>query len=272
MHPFRRCRSPGAASPKSTRRPACCHRTKQVRHDDGELVAAESREHLRIIKLVRHPGRDRLQHAIAGSVSEQVVYFLEPIEVEAKDGQSSSRRQGELDLLIQLLVEGAAIGNTRQCIIMRQKTDVLLRLLVSLQVADRDCDVWCSVKIDRAQNQLDRSNGAVGTMHFALDQLIRPFGQLQTRTLCRNKSIELDARQRVGRCADEIGKVVIHGDDGASLAHKQSFDGCIGEPTHTLGFELQASAITHVDGHACQSQKNDDETRNRNRRSEPADR
>jgi hypothetical protein len=52
---------------------------------------------------------DRLQHRISGGVAEQVVDFLEPVEVETEHGEAFAAGQAG-DFLIDARVEVAAIG------------------------------------------------------------------------------------------------------------------------------------------------------------------
>jgi hypothetical protein len=141
--------------------PGCPGVGKAGQHD-GKLVAAQARQHLVFVEHAGNPFGDGLQRRVAGSVPEQIVDLLEAVEVETQDGEPPASVQSRFDLLIQPLVERAAIGNSGQGVVMRQKADMLLGLFARLQVADRNGVVRLAAVIDRTQDQLDRRPGAVG--------------------------------------------------------------------------------------------------------------
>ena len=67
---------------------ACRRRDRDARHQDRELVAAEARHHLAVGEHRGDTRRNGLKHRVAGRVAEQVVDFLEPVEVETEHGEA----------------------------------------------------------------------------------------------------------------------------------------------------------------------------------------
>src|ERR1700730_7552112 len=114
-------------------------------------------------------------------MSKQIVNFLKPVEVEAQDGEPSTSVQGRFDFLIQSLVESAAIGNSSKGVVMREKADMLFRLLARPQVSDGNGVVRFPAIIDRTEDQFDRRPGAVGVEQIALGRLVRSLEQFQAR-------------------------------------------------------------------------------------------
>ena len=60
----------------------------QLRHDDGELVAAEAGNRVELPDAAAQPVGDDLQQLVADRMSERVVDALEMIEVEAQHRQA----------------------------------------------------------------------------------------------------------------------------------------------------------------------------------------
>ena len=238
----------------------------------GELVPAEPGDHLALVEKADNSPRHRLQHAVARRVPEQVVDFLEAVEVETEHCKPAPRCQGHLYLLVQLLVEAAAIGNPRERIMMREKADVLFGLLARQEVADRDGAVGLAGKIERTQDDLDRRRRAVGTVQLTLDRLVRPLDQSQARRFSRGRTFPTFADHAVRRLANETRKAVVHGDDGLAIANQKPFDGSIGEASHAVGLEFAAPAIAHFDGDAGQGEKDDGEARKGHRDRQPVSR
>ena len=152
--------------------PACRGGIGHTGHQDREFVAAEARHHL---ALVQHRGDargHRLQHCVAGGVAEQIVDFLEPVEVEAKHGEAFAFGQRR-DFLVDPGVEMTAIGQRRQCVVMGEVMDMLLGFLARLQIAHGDDLMRPSREVDRPQDQFDRRHRAVRLPHGGLDRLTR---------------------------------------------------------------------------------------------------
>jgi hypothetical protein len=245
-------------------------RIGKPRENNGELVPAEPGKHLAVVKHAGNSLRHRLQHPVARCMPEQVVDLLEPVEVKTQDGESPPRCQGHLDLLVQLLVECAAIGNPRKRIMMRKKSDVLFRLLARLEVANRDGAVGFPGKIERTQDELHRRRRAVGAVQFTLDRLVRPLDQPQAGGFLGKELFERLTDHAVRGRADETRKTVVDGNDGFAVADQKAFDGRIGKASHAVGFEFAAPAIAHLDGNASQGEEDDGKTRNGHRHRQPA--
>src|SRR5216684_1883436 len=101
---------------------------------------------------------------------------------------------------------------------MREKTDMLFRLLARLQVSDRNGVVQFPAVIDRAQDQIDRRSGAVGTKQIALDWLIRSLEQLQARAFVGKVLLQLCIGHAFNRRSNETREAVVDGDDRVAFA------------------------------------------------------
>jgi hypothetical protein len=94
--------------------------------DNDEFIAAESRHHLVLIEHAGHACCDRLEQRVAGGVPEQVVDVFEAVEIEAEHDEPLPGGKSFLDLLIELLVEAAAIGKPRERIMWCSGADGFL--------------------------------------------------------------------------------------------------------------------------------------------------
>ena len=117
-----------------------------------------------------NPFRDGLQRAVTGCVSEQIIDFLEPVEVEAQDGEPPPGRQRRCNFLVELVVEAAAIGEARQRVVVGKKENVLFRLLARAKVTNRDGAMRLSAQINEPLDDLDRHFFAVAMAQDAFDQ------------------------------------------------------------------------------------------------------
>ncbi len=84
-------------------------------------------------------------------MTEQVIDFLEPVEVEEQDSKLLPRSERQFDLLIQPLIEAAAVRNSGQEIMIGKKADLLFRPLAHLKIAHRNGMMRFAGEIDRTQ-------------------------------------------------------------------------------------------------------------------------
>ena len=122
-------------------------------------------------------------------MSEQVVDFLEPIQIETQHSEALPRRQCR-DLLVYPRIEMTAVGKRREGIVMRQEIDVLLGVLARLQIANSDNVVRPSGKNDLAQDQFNRGHRAVDMAQIRFNSLVRPGKQLGACDLVRKTALE----------------------------------------------------------------------------------
>src|SRR5205814_2285986 len=141
--------------------PAGGSRIGKIGHDDCKLVAAQPRYHVIAIQHVGNALCDGLKRPVARCVSEQIVDFLEPVEIKAQNGKPPPRRQRRFNLLIELLVESAAIGKPCECVVVSKKENVLLRLLARTKITNRDGTMRLSAYINHSLDELDRYFRAV---------------------------------------------------------------------------------------------------------------
>src|ERR1700730_18691781 len=105
-------------------------------------------------------------------MSEQIIDLLEPVEIKTEYREALARAQ-LLDLLVDAVIEMAAVGKRGERIVMRQKIDVLLGVLARLQIANGDDVMRPSAKNDRPQDQLDRGHRAVEMAQIRLNRQVR---------------------------------------------------------------------------------------------------
>jgi hypothetical protein len=136
-------------------------------------------------------------------VSEQVVHFFEAIEVDAQHGEPPLRRERDLDLLIELLVEARPVGEPGESVVMGEVADMLFRLLARPQIAHRDGVMRLAAEIDRSANKFDRHLGAVGMMQFAFDRLVRAVRELEQGPFLAHEILQPGPGQTRRRLADK---------------------------------------------------------------------
>ena len=100
-------------------------RLRAVGADDCELVAAEPRDKSTFAGSLQADG-DLPQQRVADRMAEHVVDVLEAVEVDADHREILLRHRRALERRIEALVEGRAIGQIRQCIVMGKVLDCRL--------------------------------------------------------------------------------------------------------------------------------------------------
>ena len=88
-----------------------------VFEEDGELVAAESRD--RVAGAGRHaePFADRLEQFVARRVSQRVVDVLEVVEVDHHDGEAAACTCAPLRRMLEPVEEHGSIGELCQFVV-----------------------------------------------------------------------------------------------------------------------------------------------------------
>ena len=112
-----------------------CH-GEPVQHrgqKEGELVPAQSRDHVGgAQKLGQAPG-DLLQHQVADVMAKGVVDLLEPVEIDNQQGEPVARAPGPATAVVHAIIEERPIGKARQRIVERL---VFQRIVVCLLIGD----------------------------------------------------------------------------------------------------------------------------------------
>ena len=88
-----------------------------IARQHGELVAAETREHVVAARRAAEALDHRLQHLVADRVAVAIVDALEAVEVEQEDGVRAARRGGELRRHVERLEQHAAVRQAGQRIL-----------------------------------------------------------------------------------------------------------------------------------------------------------
>jgi hypothetical protein len=215
--------------------------------------------------------RRGLKHRVTGGVAEQVVDFLEPIEVEAEHRETLAPAQG-VDFLVDPRVEVAAIGKRRQRVVMREIVDMLLGLLARPQITHGDDVMRPSGKHDRPQDQLDRGHRAVEVAQTGFNRQARVGQQSCARNLVGKTAFE--------SCTDESGtgqtaqssETCVDGDDRFAIANQKSLYRCIGEIAHPVDLKLRTAPVADIEHGACQRQPDNDEACERHAHCKPSGR
>ena len=111
-------------------------RVLDFRHDDRELVAAESRDRSRRPHpqrrgiggrdAVLEPPRDHPEHLVARPVAQGVVDLLEAVEIDVEESDGRSLPSGVREGLLEAFDEEAPIGEAREAVVVRELDQVLL--------------------------------------------------------------------------------------------------------------------------------------------------
>ena len=101
-----------------------------ARLDDGELVAAETREEIGLANAGAQALRDRLQQGIADRMAVGIVDLFELVEVDPVQRQRAALAEA-LERLLERLAEVEAVGDAGERIVVRQPLDLLLRCAAS---------------------------------------------------------------------------------------------------------------------------------------------
>ena len=110
-------------------------RHRRIAHDQGEFVAADAAEEGACDRGAQ-PLRDRAQQAIAERMTEDVVDLLEAVEVDRQHREALVRLRRALQHGGEALVEGGAVGQFGQRVVVRQTLDAGLRPLTFGHVLD----------------------------------------------------------------------------------------------------------------------------------------
>ena len=213
--------------------------------------------------------RHRLQHGIAGGVSEQVVDFLEPVEIETEHGEPFALTQGG-DFLLHAGVEMAAVGKRGQRIVMRQIADVLLGVLARLQIANRDDVMRPSGKNDRPQDQFDRAGRSVGMAQTGFNRLVRTGQQFCASSAVGKTALQPRANQAGSAQSGQGGKTVLTETMVSPSQTSKPLDRCIGEIAHAVDLKFRTAPVADIEHGTRQRQSNDDEPCQRHADCEPA--
>ena len=163
-------------------------RARKPGNDHREFVAAEARDHAVGLEDAFDPLGDRLQHGIAGDVAEQIVDFLEAVEVEEQHGKAAVGAAMRREFGLQLLVEAGAVRQFGQRIVMGEEMDILFGLLALADIADGKHLVRPAGIDDAALDQLHRDDAAVGGDSATSHGLARRLGELVERDAPERKT------------------------------------------------------------------------------------
>src|SRR5262249_45536234 len=243
----------------------------QAWHNDGELIAAQPRHHLTVIQEAGDALGHRLQRPVARRVPEQIVDLLEAVEIEAQHGEPLARLQRRFDLLIELLVEGAAVREPREGVVVSKKQNIPLGFLAGPQIADCDGAMRLAAQIDYALDGLDRYFRAAGIEQDRFNELVLALEQPHARIRIGKILLQPRADDAVGgSTADEGHEIVVDGLDRLAIVDQQALDRGIGEAAHPIGFKLLPPAVADFECDAAERQNDDDKAGERNRDSEQA--
>src|SRR6202048_2618660 len=221
---------------------------------------------------VEHRGDARsrgLKHFVAGGVAEQVVDFLEPVEVKAENGETLALGQRG-DFLVDPPVEMAAIGQRRQGIVMCEIVDMLLGLLACLQIANGHAVTRPAGKNDGPQTESDGSRRTVKMTQAGFDWQAGARQQPGARDLVRKAAFEPRANEIGSGQNGQGSETCVDGDDSFTIANQKSLDGSIGEIAHPVDFKFRAAMIADIEYDTRQCQPDNREARDRHPDRQPS--
>src|SRR4030095_69302 len=104
------------------------------RQQNGELIAPEAGHRVAVTHAAGQTLGHRLQHAVAGCVTERIVNLLEAIEIQQQDGLHLIASSRERDGLLESIFEEALVGQISKRIMIRKMIQSLLGLLVMAEI------------------------------------------------------------------------------------------------------------------------------------------
>ena len=145
-----------------------------------------------------------------------------------------------------------------------KKLDASFRFLARAEIPNSNGMMRFSPHIDDALYKFDRYVRAIAIAQHALDKRVLALEKLAAQVVVGKVPFELSAEHAVdGGVTANIHEVVVDGNDSVAVANKQTLHRRIGKATHPLGLELLAPPVAHVDRHAAEGQRNDDNTHER---------
>ena len=180
----------------------------------------------------------------------QVIDLLEPVEVEAEHRERTARGQMRLDLAIEPLVEGVAVRQAGERIVVSKEVNVLLRLLPVAEVAHRNDVMRLAAEIDRTKDEFGGNQLAARMPQLRLGRLVRILDQLTPCAALRNAYRKLRSDHFVGQKAGQGRKTLVDCDDRLAVANQETFDRGIGEAAHAIGFEFRTVTFADVESEA----------------------
>ena len=234
------------------RQPRCARHVGQSGNDDDELVAAQPRDGLLLAENAAEDLCHTAQQAVADVVPKSVVDQLETVEVEEQERHTQLLAARATDRVADAFVEQAAVRQSGQCIVVREKVDVVLRALALGDVVEA-ADVVRHLALaagDGGDRQPGREDVAVFAPipdlaapgasaldvlpHLAIEADLLPARGEQTRRAADDLVAAVASDRRQGR-VDRDDSLPGIGDADARTAGRED-GGC--EPLRLLGAVL----------------------------------
>jgi len=96
------------------------HGGSSAGEEDGELVAAEARKGIPVAQLLTQVRTHFAQEQVPDVVPEGVVDLLEPVEVHEEQGDAGAVTAGEVERVLDAVVEQDAVRETRERVVKRE--------------------------------------------------------------------------------------------------------------------------------------------------------
>src|SRR5687767_2489547 len=106
-------------------------------------------------------------------MAEEIIHLLEPVEVEAKDGELPAGDLMGSNLFVQPLGEGVPIGQAGESVVMCKKVYACLGPLAVPQIPDRNRAMYFAREIDGPLDDLHRDHHPVSPPQHCLEWLVR---------------------------------------------------------------------------------------------------
>ena len=188
-------------------------RIADVRHQQGEFVAAKSgqrvgRSHIRL-----QPFGDRLEQPVSDRMSQRIVDILEMIEIEIKHREAALAAARAFDRPGDLGDEDAAIGQSGEDVDLRHPLELVFRFLALRNFAGCRKQEIASAEGGAADRDLDPEQPAVLGLAAPIERLrhagsrLLHFGKqvlARVRRLVLGEVADLHLKQFFARVAEQL--------------------------------------------------------------------
>ena len=175
----------------------------EIEKQRGELVSAETSDHVGAAKPSTERLGDGAEDIVAGTVAERVVDELEPVDVEHEErGTPVGLARKPLELVRQLFVEAAAVEEAGERVVARQPFQLLVGVPALGDVLDlRDEVKWLARAVaDERDGECGPHDGVVGP-EVSLLQLVGGDLAGDEVSICSAPALQIVGMRDVVECS-----------------------------------------------------------------------
>jgi hypothetical protein len=202
-------------------------------------------------------------------MSEQVVDFLEPVEIKAQHSQTPAGTEC-CDFPVDPRVEVTAVGKRGERVVMREKMNAFFGSFARLKIANCDHVARQTGINDRPHDQFDRRQRTVDTTQIGFYDLIRSRQQLGAGLGIGKAVLESFAGKGCGRKPGQKQEAFVGRNDRLAVANQETFDRSIRQFAHPFRFKIGAAMIANVEHDAGHRQTENGQACHRHPYREPS--